>query len=139
MYFRFQHAFTEQTATLSSTIITQLVAAQQVSTKPAIPVGVNDTMKGGITDHDARSARLPTERPSITPTVRPLAQAPSTTVTPTTLPNEDYHIGTKLSGSYIAPGFELAPRHPHGPQIWKLACDTYRHLSARRHNATLKE
>jgi hypothetical protein len=31
------------------------------------------------------------------------------------------------------------PRHLDGPQIWKLTCDTYRHLSARRHNAMLEE
>jgi hypothetical protein len=32
-----------------------------------------------------------------------------------------------------------SPGHLDGPQILKLTCDTYRHLSARRHNATLEE
>jgi hypothetical protein len=31
------------------------------------------------------------------------------------------------------------PWHLDGSQILKLTCDTYRHLSARRHNATLEE
>jgi hypothetical protein len=91
---RFQLAFTELTATLSSTIITQLPAAKQVSTQIASPVGVDDTPNDGIAEHDARSAQLPTERPSINPTVRPLAQAPATTVPPRALPHEDYHIDT---------------------------------------------
>jgi hypothetical protein len=30
------------------------------------------------------------------------------------------------------------PQHLYDPQILKLTCDTYRHLSARRHNATLE-
>jgi hypothetical protein len=60
----------------------------------ANPVGVDDTPKGGIKEHDARNAQLPTERPSINPIVRPLAPAPTTTVTPATLPYEDYHIET---------------------------------------------
>jgi hypothetical protein len=64
-----QQAFTELTATLSSTIITQPAPAKQVSTQLASPVGVNETPKGEIVEHDARSARLPTERPSIDPTV----------------------------------------------------------------------
>ena len=60
---RFQQAFTELTATLSSTIITQLPSssANKVNTQLANSVGVIDTPKGGITDHDARSAQLPTE------------------------------------------------------------------------------
>jgi hypothetical protein len=70
---RFQQAFTELTATLSSTIITQLATAKQVSTQLASPIGVDDTPKGGIAEHDARSAQLPTERPSINPNVRPMA------------------------------------------------------------------
>jgi hypothetical protein len=68
-----------------------------------------------------------------------MALAPATTVTIATLPNEDYHIDTKLWGRYIAPCLELLPQHLDGPQTWKLTCDTYRHLSARRHNATLEE
>jgi hypothetical protein len=95
---RFQHAFTELTATLSSTIIIQPAAAKQGSAQLANPVGVNDTPKGGITEHDACSAHLPTERPSINHTVRPLAPAPATSVTPTTLPIEDCHIDTKVWG-----------------------------------------
>ena len=106
---RFRQAFTELTATLSSTIITQLAAAKQVSTQLIYPVGVDDTPKNGITEHDARSAQLPTERPSINPTVRPLARAPTTTVTPTTLTYEDYDIDTQLWGPYIAPCLELPP------------------------------
>ena len=51
----------------------------------------------------------------------------------------DYHIDTKMWKPYIAPCLELPPRHLDGPQVWKLTCDTYRHLSARRHNATLEE
>jgi hypothetical protein len=47
---------TKKTATLSSTIITQLAAAKQVSTPLASPVTVDDTPKGGIAEHDARSA-----------------------------------------------------------------------------------
>jgi hypothetical protein len=77
---RFQQAFTELTARLSSTIITQLATAKQVTTKLASPVGVIDTPKGGITEHDARSggsAQQPTERPSIDPTVRLLAPTPN--------------------------------------------------------------
>jgi hypothetical protein len=58
---QFQQAFTELTATLSSTIITQLAIAKQVSTQLASPVGVDNTPKGGIAEHDARSAHLPTE------------------------------------------------------------------------------
>jgi hypothetical protein len=81
---------------LSSTINTQLAPAKQDITHLASPVGVDDTPKGRITEHDARSPHLQTERPSIIPTVRPLAQAPATTVTQATLPNEDYHIDTKL-------------------------------------------
>jgi hypothetical protein len=68
---RFQQAFTKLTATLSSTIATQLALAKHVSTQQGSTVGVDDTPKGGITQHDARSAQLPTERPSINPTVRP--------------------------------------------------------------------
>jgi hypothetical protein len=79
---RFHQAFTELTATLSSTIITLLATTNQVSTQLASPVGVDDTPKGGITEHDARNAQLPTERPSINPTVRLMAQAIATTVTP---------------------------------------------------------
>jgi hypothetical protein len=71
--------------------------------------------------------------------VRPLVSAPTTTVTPTTLLDEDYHIDTNLWGPYIALGLELPPRHVDGPQIWKLTCDTDHHLSARRHNATVEE
>jgi hypothetical protein len=91
---RFQQAFTELTAKLSSTLITYVAAAKQVITQPAYPVGVGDTPKGGITELGARSAHLPTERPSINPTVRPMAPAPTTTVAPTTLPDVDYHIDT---------------------------------------------
>jgi hypothetical protein len=40
---RLQQAFTELTATLSSTLITQLATAKQVNTEPASPVGVDDT------------------------------------------------------------------------------------------------
>jgi hypothetical protein len=98
---RFQQAFTDLTVTLSSTIITQLAAAKQVSTQLASPVGVIDTPIGGITEHDARSAQLPTERPSIDPTMRPMAPAPATTVPPAALPDEDYHIDTKLWGPYL--------------------------------------
>jgi hypothetical protein len=83
---RFQQTFTELITTLSSAIITQLAAVKQVITQLASPVGV-DTPKGGITEHDARNAQVPTERPSIT--VRPMALAPGTTVTPTMLPDED--------------------------------------------------
>jgi hypothetical protein len=50
---RFHQAFTELTATLSSTLITQLAAIQQVLTQRACPVGVDGTPKGGITEHDA--------------------------------------------------------------------------------------
>jgi hypothetical protein len=42
-------------------------------------------------------------------------------------------------GTRIAPCLELPPRHLDGPQVWKLTYDTYRHLSARRHSATLEE
>jgi hypothetical protein len=55
------------------------------------------------------------------------------------LPNKDYHIVKELWGPYIAPSLELPPQHLNGPHIWKLTCDAYRHLSARRHNATLEE
>jgi hypothetical protein len=51
---RFHHAFTELTATLSSTTITQLAPAQQISTQLASPVGVDDTPKGGAAEHDAQ-------------------------------------------------------------------------------------
>jgi hypothetical protein len=91
---RFQQAFTEVTSTLSSTIITQLATAKQVNTQLASPVGVNDTPKGGIAEHNARIVQFSTERPSINPTVRPMALAPTTTVAPTTLPYVDYHIDT---------------------------------------------
>jgi hypothetical protein len=39
---RFRQAFTELTATLSSTLIIQLAAARRVSTQPTSPVGVDD-------------------------------------------------------------------------------------------------
>jgi hypothetical protein len=68
-----------------------------------------------------------------------MAPTLATTVPPTILPDEDYHLDTKLWGPYIAPCLELPPRHLDGPQVWKLTCDTYHHLSARRHNATLGE
>jgi hypothetical protein len=42
-------------------------------------------------------------------------------------------------GTLHCPKPQATPRHLDGPQIWKLTCDTYRHLTARRHNATLKE
>jgi hypothetical protein len=44
--------------------------------------------------HNARSAKVSTERPSITPAVRPMAPAPTTTATPTNLSDDDYHIHT---------------------------------------------
>jgi hypothetical protein len=57
---RLQHALTELTATLSTTIITQPSTTKPVNTHLASPVGVDDTPKGGITELDARSAQLPT-------------------------------------------------------------------------------
>jgi hypothetical protein len=68
-----------------------------------------------------------------------MALAPAATVSPAALPYDDYHIDTDLWGPYIAPGLDLPPRHLDGPQIWKPTCDTYRHISSRRHNATLEE
>jgi hypothetical protein len=91
---RFQQAYTELTATLSSTLITQVAGAKQVSTQPTSQVDVEDTPKGGIMEHDARSAQLPTERPSIKHTVQPMALAPATTVNIAAMPYVDYHIDT---------------------------------------------
>jgi hypothetical protein len=119
--------------------MTKRAAAKQVGTQPASPPGVDGTPKGGTKEHDARSAQLPTELPSINPTVRPMVPAPTTTVTQPTLPDEDYHIDNELRGPYIAQGLKLTPRHLDGPQIKELTCDAYRYLCACRHNATLEE
>jgi hypothetical protein len=61
------------------------------------------------------------------------------TVTPPASQDGDFYIDIRLLGPYIAPSLKLSPRHLDGPQIWKLTCDTYRHISARRHKATLEE
>jgi hypothetical protein len=53
---RFQQAFTEQTATLSSTFITHLTTTKQAITQSTIPVGVDDTPKGEFTVREARIA-----------------------------------------------------------------------------------
>jgi hypothetical protein len=54
---RFQQAFTEVTATLSSKLITQPSATKQVDTQPTIPVGGNDTLVCVIMGHNARSTQ----------------------------------------------------------------------------------
>jgi hypothetical protein len=107
---RFQQAFTELTATLSSTLITQLAATQQVLTQPASPVGVDDTPEGEITE---RSAVITGDIVTLDqPYCATLGPALATTVTPSTLLDEDYHIDTQLWGPYIAPGLELTPPPP---------------------------
>jgi hypothetical protein len=91
---RFHQSFTELTATLSSTLIIELAPTKRVNIQPPIPVGVDDTPEGGITWHDARSAHLSTKQPLITPTMRPMAPPPATTVIPIALSHEDCHIDT---------------------------------------------
>jgi hypothetical protein len=75
-------------------LITQVAATSQVNNQLATSVGVHDTPEGGIIEPDACSAHMSTDRPSITPTVRPMDSAVATAVILEVLQDENCYINT---------------------------------------------